>query len=77
MSLAWSTPYWRYTLSEWVALIVGAGFTISLLHEPRPTAEQVAANPHLDDCSRMPFFLIVDARKPLPVLVGGGVAPCY
>ena len=68
----WSTPCWRYTLSEWVALVVDAGFTIRHLQEPRPTASQVAANPRLDDCSRMPFFLIFDLWKPaasIPELV--------
>lgn len=33
----------------------------------RLTAEQVAANPHLDDCRRMQFFLIFDVRKPASV----------
>ncbi len=60
----WSTPCWRYTLSEWAALVVGAGFAIRLVQEPRPTADQVAMNPHLDDCRRMPFFLIFDLWKP-------------
>jgi 2-polyprenyl-3-methyl-5-hydroxy-6-metoxy-1,4-benzoquinol methylase len=60
----WSTPYWRYTLSDWVAFITGAGFTLTGLGEPRPTAEQVAANPRLEDCSRMPYFLVFEARKP-------------
>lgn len=60
----WSTPYWRYTLSEWTDLVLGTGFTIHRLREPRPTAGQVAANPQLDDCRRMPFFLIFDLGKP-------------
>lgn len=60
----WSTPYWRYTLGEWTALVGGAGFTIQRLLEPRPTPNQVAANPDLDDCSRMPFFLIFDLLNP-------------
>jgi 2-polyprenyl-3-methyl-5-hydroxy-6-metoxy-1,4-benzoquinol methylase len=59
----WSTPCWRYTLSEWIGLVVDAGFTIRVLEEPRPTAEQVAANPHLEDCGRVPFFLIFSLRK--------------
>jgi 2-polyprenyl-3-methyl-5-hydroxy-6-metoxy-1,4-benzoquinol methylase len=60
----WSTPYWRYTLGEWTTLVINAGFVIDRLHEPRPTAEQVQASPELEDCGRVPFFLIFDLRKP-------------
>ncbi|HSC26795.1 MAG TPA: class I SAM-dependent methyltransferase [Vicinamibacterales bacterium] len=59
----WSTPYRRYTLSEWSALVTGAGFSIGSLSEPRPTPEQLAANPNLHDCSLMPLFLIFDLQK--------------
>jgi 2-polyprenyl-3-methyl-5-hydroxy-6-metoxy-1,4-benzoquinol methylase len=59
----WSSPCWRHTLSEWTQMVRDAGFVIRNLHEPRPTAEQVAANPRLDDCSRMPYFLIFDLSK--------------
>ena len=59
----WETPYWHRTLAEWSALIDGAGFLIRRLHEPRPTAEQVARNPDLDDCSRLPYFVIFDLVK--------------
>ena len=59
----WSTPCWRFTLEEWSSLIAEAGFGIRRLLEPRPTAEQVVANPDLDDCYRMPFFLILDLWK--------------
>ena len=59
----WQTPYWRYTLSQWSDLIVKAGFTIRGLHEPRPTLEQVQKNPDLEDCYRLPYFLIFDLVK--------------
>jgi 2-polyprenyl-3-methyl-5-hydroxy-6-metoxy-1,4-benzoquinol methylase len=59
----WSSPCWRHTLNEWTQLVVEAGLVIRHLHEPRPTAEQVAANPHLDDCRRLPYFLIFDLSK--------------
>jgi 2-polyprenyl-3-methyl-5-hydroxy-6-metoxy-1,4-benzoquinol methylase len=58
----WSTPCWRRTLSEWSALVTNAGLRIEFLGEPRPTPEQVAADPRLDDCARMPYFLIVGCR---------------
>jgi 2-polyprenyl-3-methyl-5-hydroxy-6-metoxy-1,4-benzoquinol methylase len=59
----WSTPCWRYTLSEWTGLVADAGLFIKGLLEPRPTAEQVAANPRLDDCRRVPYFLIFSLGK--------------
>ena len=59
----WDTPYWRYTLTEWTAMIAKAGFLIRRLHEPRPTLEQVQRNPNLDHCFRLPSFLIFDLVK--------------
>jgi 2-polyprenyl-3-methyl-5-hydroxy-6-metoxy-1,4-benzoquinol methylase len=58
----WATPAWHHTLSEWSAMITDAGFTIDLLDEPRPTAEQVARNPKFESAIRFPFFLIVGLR---------------
>lgn len=54
------TPFWRQTLTEWSAMIAGSGFLIRRLHEPRPKPEQVAQNPELEDCARLPYFLIWD-----------------
>jgi ubiquinone/menaquinone biosynthesis C-methylase UbiE len=59
----WHTPFRRFTLSEWSRMIAGAGFFIHSLTEPRPDADLVAAHPQLEDCSRMPYFLIFDLRK--------------
>lgn len=61
----WSTPAWHLTLTDWSQLIAAAGFTISLLDEPRATAEQVANNPKLETATRLPFFLVFALR---PVL---------
>lgn len=66
----WSTPYWRYTLSDWTSMVIDAGFEIRQLLEPRPTAAQVAANPNLEDCYRMPFFLIFNLAKPADATLG-------
>lgn len=60
LSAHWETPYWYRTLGEWSVLVADAGFLIRRLHEARPTAEQVARNPALDDCRRLPYFLIFD-----------------
>jgi SAM-dependent methyltransferase len=63
LAYPWSTPYHRFTLTEWGGLIRDAGFVIRSLREPRPAPDLVAARPELDDCSRMPFFLIFEAVK--------------
>jgi 2-polyprenyl-3-methyl-5-hydroxy-6-metoxy-1,4-benzoquinol methylase len=54
----WTTPCWRRTLEEWAAMIVTAGFLIEGILEPRPSAEQVAMRPELEDCARLPYFLV-------------------
>jgi len=59
----WDTPYWRHSIAGWSALIAEAGFLIRRLHEPRPTEEQVASNPHIEDARRLPSFLIFDLVK--------------
>jgi SAM-dependent methyltransferase len=60
---AWETPRWRLTLSDWVSMLRNAGFAVASTGEPRPTQEQVAQRPELEDCRRLPYFLIFDARK--------------
>jgi 2-polyprenyl-3-methyl-5-hydroxy-6-metoxy-1,4-benzoquinol methylase len=56
----WDTPYWRHTLAEWSEIVAEAGFLIRRIHEPRPTRDEVQRNPHLEDASRLPCFLIFD-----------------
>jgi 2-polyprenyl-3-methyl-5-hydroxy-6-metoxy-1,4-benzoquinol methylase len=56
----WDTPCWRHTLSEWSALFASNGFLIRRMHEPRPTDDQIRLHPKLDDCARLPYFLIFD-----------------
>jgi ubiquinone/menaquinone biosynthesis C-methylase UbiE len=63
LKYAWRTPYHRFTLSEWSEMITDAGFLIRGLKEPRPDAALVAVHPQLDDCSRMPYFLIFELVK--------------
>ena len=59
----WETPYWYRTLSEWTSLTAGAGFLIRRIDEPRPTSEQVQRNRDLDDCYRLPYFLVLELVK--------------
>ena len=59
----WSTPYHRFTLTQWGAMIAAAGFVIRGLSEPRPDARALAVHPELEDCSRMPYFLVLEVVK--------------
>lgn len=56
----WKSPAWRRTLTEWSELIAEAGFVIRRMNEPRPTREQIARQPALEDAARLPMFLIFD-----------------
>lgn len=56
----WETPQWRRTLEQWSALIADAGLVVRRMYEPRPTPDQVRANPELEDCYRLPFFLVFE-----------------
>lgn len=51
-------PTWGRTLEEWSGLFDAAGYAITQLVEPRPTRPQVEQVPDLDDCYRVPYFLI-------------------
>jgi 2-polyprenyl-3-methyl-5-hydroxy-6-metoxy-1,4-benzoquinol methylase len=63
LAYRWMTPYWRRTLEEWTVLTSGAGFVVRQVREPRPSEEQVRARPELEDCSRLPYFLIFDLLR--------------
>ena len=60
LSAHWETPRWYMTLSGWSDMIADAGFMIRRMAEPRPTGEQVRQNPDLEDCYRLPYFLVFD-----------------
>jgi 2-polyprenyl-3-methyl-5-hydroxy-6-metoxy-1,4-benzoquinol methylase len=63
LKYAWHTPHWRRTLQEWLDLLAASGLRLRRLTEPRPSAGQVAADPRLDDCARLPYFLVIDAAR--------------
>jgi 2-polyprenyl-3-methyl-5-hydroxy-6-metoxy-1,4-benzoquinol methylase len=58
LSCQWVTPYWRRTLEEWSAMIASAGLVVDRMFEPQPPPSIVALRPELDDCVRLPYFLI-------------------
>ncbi|MEB7547979.1 class I SAM-dependent methyltransferase [Klebsiella grimontii] len=51
-------------LSSWINLLVAAGFIIEHLDEWGPTAEQIAAQPALDEEKERPMIFLLRARKP-------------
>ncbi|MCY3801991.1 MAG: class I SAM-dependent methyltransferase [Chloroflexi bacterium] len=52
------------TLSSYIMAFLDAGFLLEGLHEPTPSKEQLAENPHFDDEFRAPNFIIYELRKP-------------
>lgn len=59
----WQTPRWIFTLSEWCSLITTSGFVITDITEPRPTDDQVTRLPELEDCLRLPYFLVFQCTR--------------
>jgi ubiquinone/menaquinone biosynthesis C-methylase UbiE len=58
------TPRFTRTLSQWLNLLIEAGFQIERLEEPRPDDETVRACPKLQDAQVVSYFLHVRVRKP-------------
>jgi len=58
LAYTWSTPFWRRTLGQWAEAVSSAGFLIERLIEPHPDAALRALHPELDDCARLPYFLV-------------------
>jgi SAM-dependent methyltransferase len=51
-------------LSSWINQLIAAGFIIEHLDEWGPTAEQIAAQPALDEEKERPMIFLLRARKP-------------
>lgn len=67
LEYAWSgwaydftTPAVHATLEDWLGWMLGAGFRLRALREPRPSAEALRARPELEDAARVPYFLLLD-----------------
>ena len=54
----------HFTLSSYIGTFLDAGFILRALHEPIPSAEELAANPTFDDEYRIPNFIIYVLEKP-------------
>ncbi|HYB91018.1 MAG TPA: class I SAM-dependent methyltransferase [Candidatus Binataceae bacterium] len=58
-------PYFTRTLSEYINAVIGAGFVLSELHEPRPTEDACREHPWLRRWrEHVSLFLYVRASKP-------------
>jgi len=57
-------PRFTRTISQWLNLLIGAGFLLERVEEPRPTDETVRACPDMQDAQVVAYFLHIRARKP-------------
>ena len=58
-------PLFTRTLSQWINMLVNAGFVIECMQEPTPDDETVKKFPGLQDARIVPYFLHLRCRKPL------------
>lgn len=70
--LAYQWKDWAYeftttalhaTLEDWLEWFTQARFTLRALKEPRPSEDAIARHPELDDCSRVPYFVLLDFER--------------
>jgi SAM-dependent methyltransferase len=57
-------PRFHRPLSEWLNLLIAAGFTLEQFAEPCPSEETVRRHPTLQDARVVAYFLHVRVRKP-------------
>lgn len=62
-SYEFTTTALHATLEDWLAWFAAAGFSLRALREPRPSVEAVARHPELEDCARIPYFLLLDFAR--------------
>jgi SAM-dependent methyltransferase len=57
-------PRFTRTISQWLNLLIEAGFLLERVEEPRPSDQVVREYPSLQDAQVVAYFLHVRARKP-------------
>jgi len=57
------TPCFYLTLSNWLNLLINAGFTLEHFAEPSADDETIKQVPHLADTQIVAYFLIIRCRK--------------
>jgi ubiquinone/menaquinone biosynthesis C-methylase UbiE len=58
------TPHFTRTLSQWLNMLIEAGFVLEQVAEPRPDDETVRRYPGLQDAQVVAYFLHLRCRKP-------------
>ncbi|WP_422928746.1 class I SAM-dependent methyltransferase [Singulisphaera sp. PoT] len=58
-------PRFTRTISQWLNMLIDAGFILERLGEPRSSDEVVRHYPSLQDAQVVAFFLQIRARKPV------------
>lgn len=56
-------PRFTRTLSEWINTIIGTGFLLEQINEPRPDDETVRQYPYIQDSQVVAYFLHIRCRK--------------
>ncbi len=56
-------PRFTRTISQWLNLLVGTGFLLERVVEPRPSDETVRACPEIQDAQVVAYFLHIRVRK--------------
>jgi 2-polyprenyl-3-methyl-5-hydroxy-6-metoxy-1,4-benzoquinol methylase len=64
MPYAWHSVSIHVPLSDWFRWFLSAGFELVGLEEPVPDERLIARRPEMEDCARLPYFLLLDFLKP-------------
>ena len=56
-------PRFTRTLSEWINTLIGMGFQLEYINEPRPDDETVKKYPYIQDSQVVAYFLHIRCRK--------------
>ncbi|MCD4701303.1 MAG: methyltransferase domain-containing protein [Candidatus Aegiribacteria sp.] len=63
--LKFKIPRFNMTLSQWFNLLIGVGFRLECIGEPRPDDETVNACPDIQGAQVVAYYLHIRVRKPL------------
>jgi ubiquinone/menaquinone biosynthesis C-methylase UbiE len=58
------TPRFTKTVSQWLNILIEAGFALDRIEEPRPSDQMVRECPDLQDAQVVSYFLHIRVRKP-------------